>query len=321
MFRKYILPSLAVGLMVFAVVHALYIQQPGPQSPPPVPPPATPFGDTVAGQGIVEPYSEASTTGNIAIGSQLAGVVAKVQVHIGETVKKGDLLFELDKRLTEADLKLREAALPLNDAQANVAKANLNQMEDQFKRARAILGTGAIAEQDFVTAQQNYMSATAQLSLAKAAIEQTRAQINQDKTTLDVMEIRAPVNGTILQVNVRPGEYITTAQGQTLILMGNLQPLCVRVNIDQEDLPRLKLNAPARAKIRGDVTQEEIPMTFVRLEPYVVPKTSLTGANTERVDTRVVQVVYAIDSEHHLVGEKKILVGQLLDVFIDTRAN
>ena len=75
---------------------------------------------------------------------------------------------------------------------------------------------------------------------------------------------------------------------QSLILMGNLQPLHVRVNVDEEDLPRLKLYAPARAKIRGDARQEEVPLSFFRLEPYVVPKTSLTGVNTERVDTRVV---------------------------------
>lgn len=47
-----------------------------------------------------------------------------------------------------------------------------------------------------------------------------------------------------------------------------------------------RLRAPARAKIRGDVDQTEIPLTFVRLEPFIVPKASLTGVNTERADTR-----------------------------------
>jgi hypothetical protein len=101
--------------------------------------------------------------------------------------------------------------------------------------------------------------------------------------------------------------------------MGNLHPLHVRVNVDEEDVPRLRLHAPARGKVRGDLSQEEIPLTFVRLEPYVVPKTSLTGQNTERVDTRVAQVIYALDPQNHLVRENKVLVGQLVDVFIDTR--
>lgn len=58
-------------------------------------------------------------------------------------------------------------------------------------------------------------------------------------------------------------------------------------------------------------------MCYVRIEPYVIPKTSLTGVNTERVDTRVMQIIYAIDPEHPFVKEHKALVGQLLDIFID----
>ena len=61
-----------------------------------------------------------------------------------------------------------------------------------------------------------------------------------------------------------------------------------------------------------------MPLSFVRLEPYVLPKTSLTGVNTERVDTRVVQLIYAVDPENPLVLDSKILVGQLMDVFIDS---
>jgi len=112
---------------------------------------------------------------------------------------------------------------------------------------------------------------------------------------------------------------VSTNAGQSLILMGNVKPLHVRVNVDEEDLPRLKLQAPAYAKVRGDARQEAIPLRFVRLEPFVVPKVSLTGINVERVDTRVVQLIYAVDSRSQAGPEKKLLVGQLVDVFIDTR--
>jgi len=210
--------------------------------------------------------------------------------------------------------------VPVSEAQVEVAQAALRQVNDQYERARKLIGSGAIAQEDFVTAEQAYQSARAQLALAKANVLQSKAQVEQTRTTLDLLQVRAPVNGTILQVNVRLGEYVSTFGGQSLILMGNLQPLHVRVNVDEEDIPRLKLEAPARAKIRGDPRQEEIPLSFVRLEPYVMPKTSLTGVNTERVDTRVVQVIYAIAPNNRLVLEKKILVGQLVDVFIDTRS-
>jgi multidrug resistance efflux pump len=358
MLRKLILPGVALALLVFATAHALYIQRPDRETPPPVPPPKTPFGQTVAGAGMVEPSNEASGTAAIAIGSQLSGVVTAIRVRIGQEVKAGDLLLELDKRQTQADLKVRQAAVrvareqlrrlelqprpeevPPSAAQVEVAEANLQQARDLRDRGRRMLATKAIAQQDMVILEQSFQSARAQLLLARAnlallkagawkpdkdiaaaTLQQAQAQVEQGQTQLALLEIRAPVDGTILQVNVRPGEYVSTMAGQSLILMGNLHPLHVRVNVDEEDLPRLRWNAPARARVRGDVRQQEIPLRFVRLEPYVVPKVSLTGINVERVDTRVVQLIYAVDPASELVREQKLLVGQLVDVFIDTRA-
>lgn len=354
------LPGVAVVLVIFAIGFALYLERPEANPPPPVSPSVSPFGHTVAGAGQVEPSTEASVNGYISVGTQLGGVITQVHARIGQEVKKGQLLFELDKRQTEADLQVRQAALenakaqleklnrlprpeevqPL-EAQARVAEANLKSAKDVHDRDNDLVGIGgieAVSPQDLITHDVAYRAARAQLGVAQAslallkagawdadkliaytAVRQAQAMVEQDKTILDLLQVRARVDGTILQVNVRPGEYVATVPGQALVMMGSLKPLHVRVNIDEEDIPRLRLGAPARAKLRGDARQEEIPMTFVRLEPYVMPKTSLTGTNIERVDTRVVQLVYAIDPKTKLVREKKVLVGQLLDVFIDTR--
>jgi HlyD family secretion protein len=302
---KFVLPLLAAGMLGFAIYHVAQAQKTYTKAPPPIEPPTTPFGHTVAGSGIVEPNNEASTTSAIAVGSQVSGVVTHVHVRISQSVKAGDLLFELDKRAAEADFHVREA-------QVGVADSNVRLQKDQLDRGERLLPRQAITQQDYVTRLESYRSAQAQLELAKV-------QVEQGQTALDLLEIRAPVTGTILQVNIRPGEFVSIGGNQSLIQMGNMEPLHVRVDVDEEDLPRLKLNAPATAKIRGDARQQEVPLHFVRLEPFATPKVSLTGANTERVDTRVVQVIYAIEPKNRLVEEKKILVGQLLDVFIDSQ--
>ena len=225
-------------------------------------------------------------------------------MRIGQEVKAGDLLVQLDRRQAEAQLKV-------NQAQVAVARATERQTEDTYKRDLA-LSREAISDEQRIIDEEAWRLAQAQRQVAEAAVQQAQ-------TALDLLEIRAPSDGTILQVNVRPGEYVSILGGPGLILMGDLHPLHVRVNVDEEDVPRLVLNAPARAHIRGDPEQNELPLTFVRLEPYVVPKVSMTGINVERVDTRVVQVIYALDPANRLVREKKVLVGQLLDVFIDAR--
>jgi HlyD family secretion protein len=226
----------------------------------------------------------------------------------------------LDPRQTEADLKVREANVAVNEAQVGVAEANLKVTMDTYERAQRYRESGVIADQEYVAAEQAYQTARSQLVQVKANVLQTRAQVEQDRTQLQLLKVQAPVKGAIIQLNVRPGEYVAMAAGQSPILMGNLRPLHVLVNVDEEDLPRLKLLSQARAKIRGDASQSEVPLTFVRLEPFIVPKTSLTAANIERVDTRVVQVIFAVDPENRLVKEKKVLVGQLVDVFIDAHA-
>jgi HlyD family secretion protein len=356
MLRNSLFVVLSLVLLFFAIGHAIYIQRPEPDEPPPVPPPTSPYGHTVAGVGMVEPSTPASGTGNIALGSQVAGLVTRVWARLDEEVKAGDLLIELDKRQAGAEWKVRQAALaaaqaqlrklelqprpeevPVSEAQVRSAEANVHLQLDQYERAKKLVKTNAMSYEDYFTRKQAYLTGLAQLEYARAnlallkagaweadkaiayaAVKQAEAQVDQAKTNLDLLQIRAPVDGTILQINVRPGEYVSTASGQiTLLMMGNLHPYHVRVNVDEEDLSRLKLKAPARAKIRGDLRQETVPLWFVRLEPYIVPKTSLTGINTERVDTRVVQVIYALDPQNRLVRDKKILVGQLLDVFID----
>jgi hypothetical protein len=118
----------------------------------------------------------------------------------------------------------------------------------------------------------------------------------------------------VLQVNVRPGEFVASAPGQAAVVLGDLERLHVRVDIDEHDIPRFRAGLPAVGVLRA-ASRRQIPLTFVRLEPLVVPKRSLTGDNTERVDTRVLPVIYSVAGP--VAG---LFVGQQLDVFISTAA-
>jgi len=96
------------------------------------------------------------------------------------------------------------------------------------------------------------------------------------------------------------------------MMMGDLTIYHVRVDIDEHDIPRFQPGAAARAYVRGQ-TAHPLKLRFVRVEEYVTPKKSLTGDNTERVDTRVLQAIYAFDR-----GDLPVYVGQQMDVFIDS---
>ena len=133
----------------------------------------------------------------------------------------------------------------------------------------------------------------------------------QTKTEIERALVRAPVDGEVLKVYVHPGEYVGTQPGQALVVLGQLGRLHVRVDISEHDIDRFQTGLPARAVSRGKARQE-YALRFVRVEPFVVPKKSLTGDNTERVDTRVLQVIYVLEG-----AEGRVYVGQQLDVFLD----
>jgi multidrug resistance efflux pump len=343
MVRKYLLPLAALLLAYFAVYHVVRGQHQEPPPPPPVTPSRAPFGDTVAGAGLVEAQTE-----NISVGAYLPGIVTEVCVKVGDPVEKGAVLFRLDDRPLKAEWKFRKAAVeaaqaqldrlkkmprpeevPSARAKVREAEANLGDMDDQYRRSQVLFGQGAVGLEERVHREQMARAAREQLAraradldlllagawdkdiaVAQAAIDQARAQLEQTETDLKRLEVPALVKGTVLQVNVRPGEFVGAPPGQALIVLGCLDRLHVRVDVDEHDIPRFRPGAAARAMLRG-APDQEFNLRFVRLEPYVIPKKSLTGDNSERVDTRVLQVIYAVEPT-----QRPLYVGQQLDVYI-----
>jgi hypothetical protein len=94
------------------------------------------------------------------------------------------------------------------------------------------------------------------------------------------------------------------------MLLGDDTRLHVRVDVDENDAWRFRPGAAAVAFVRGN-PDLKTPLQFERFEPYVIPKQSLTGDTTERVDTRVLQVIYSFDQ-----AAVPVYVGQQMDVFI-----
>jgi multidrug resistance efflux pump len=343
---RFVVPMLALFMLAFAVFHVVKASQTLPQPSPPAEPARSAYEDTVAGAGIVEAQTE-----NISVGSALPGVVLEVYVpveKVGQRVKVGDPLFRVDDRALQAQLRYQQAMLeaaraqldklekqprpeevPPSEAKVRVAKANVALQQDLAERARRLRSTGAMSDEDISQRQLALETARQQLTqsqaedallkagawgpdkaIARAAVAQAEAQIEQTKTDLDRVLVRAPIDGDVLQVNVRVGEYVGTPPGQALVVIGNVHKVHVRVDLDEHDLWRFQPGTPARAHVRGN-PQISYPLKFMRVEPYVIPKKSLTGDNTERVDTRVLQVIYAIDSDN-----ARVYVGQQLDVFV-----
>lgn len=305
--KRLILPLLAlvaVGYASWSIVR----NQPVPlKADPPSPPPASVFSHTIAAVGIIEPNSEA-----VAIGTALAGVVERILVQVGDTVKEGDALFQLDARHLQAELGVRQAALETARAKVTTAETGKSDAVDQMDRAKKLGGGSVISTDELMRRQFAVQVAEARLGEALAEVAAAQAQVRATETEIERSTVRAPMDADVIQIKVRIGEYAPAGQtAEPLMVIGKLRPLHVRVDVDEHEGWRVRAAASATAHVRGNADLRT-PLKFVRVEPMVVPKRSLTGDNTERVDTRVLQVIYEITD-----AQLPLYVGQQMDIFID----
>jgi multidrug efflux pump subunit AcrA (membrane-fusion protein) len=307
MFRKILLPALAV----FGVIFAVYSVVTGQRELPPAQPvaqPAQPHYDSyVAGAGIVE-----ASTENIAVGTFVPGVVTEINVKVGDEVKAGHPLFKVDDRDLQAELAIRHAGQKSAAARVQTESASLADARNQLEMWQGVADVRAVSKDELDRRRFAVQIQEAKLQQAQADLQSAEAQIKATQIELDRRVVKAPVDGEILQVKIRLGEYAPTGVLATpLMLIGNTRVLNVRVDVDENDAWRVRPDARATAYVRGN-RDLKTDLKFVRIEPYVVPKRSLTGDSTERVDTRVLQVLYAFDR-----GKIPVYVGQQMDVFID----
>jgi RND family efflux transporter MFP subunit len=299
--RQLLLPVAAIIGVVFAVMQGEHGGQvpaskaDGPQQPS-LSTVQTPFQSQVAGTGVVE-----AGTGNIAVGTPVAGIVAAVMVHWGDRIDAGTTLFRLDDRELQAQLPL--AAARVQEAGARLARSKYqSQLTDKLR-------------DQHVLSEEQYRDRRFQVQIDEAALAAARAEVERIRVEIDRRTIRSPVAGRVLQINVRPGEFAASGVLATpLMVVGDDARLRVRVDVDENDAGRVDPSAPAVAIVRGR-PELRTELRFESIEPYVAPKKSLTGDATERSDSRVLQVIYSFER-----AKLPVYVGQRLDVFIQAPA-
>lgn len=316
-FARQILPVLAIiGLVIGAFF--IFGGQPDrtlsePAQEPPRAPAELANAARVAGSGIVEPSSEV-----IQIGSALSGLVTNLRVQPGDFVTEGQPLFTVDDRAAQAQLREAEAAIA--EARAAIAEARTARSvaSRQLALYRAVDDPAAVSRSEVIAAEGEVAAANQRLELAEARLAQAQARAGSTRTEIGRLTVRAPISGEILSVNIRPGEFVSTQGGGNsapLIEMGETRPLHVRIDIDEEQATRVALGEPATVSPRG-AAERQVKARFVRAEPLVVPKRSLTNSAQERVDVRVLQVIYALPSE----ARDLFRIGQQVDAFIPAKS-
>ena len=270
-------------------------------------PPRAPFTASIGARGLVESVDE-----NVHISPALPALVTKVRVQVGDEVKAGDVLVEQDTREARAIVTAQEAEIAALTTQVKEAEVTLAEKRDMLVRVEKLIATKVASDEEKQKTLFAAEAAEAQLASVKARIASADAMLGRMKVQLDLLTIRAPRDGRVLQVNTRAGEYADNKSRDPILLLGQVEKLQLRADVDEDNASRVTAGMTAVAFIKGrrDI---QIPLTFVRIEPYILPKKSLTGESSERVDTRVLQIIYRFERP----AGASVYVGQQMDVFLD----
>lgn len=332
-----------VALAVWAASTAV---EPPPVLAPQREPSVNPFRSGVAALGKVEPSAREQP-----IGAPQPGLVIEVHVDVGDRVTKGQPLFELDARPQRADLLRARAAVRVDEAaierwRAQPRAEDVPPLEADVAQARAVVAdrleqlnltleasrSGAATSRDVSTRQYDLDQARAALAraeadlarmkaggweadlvVAEANLARSKAEVEALQLLVDRMTVRAPRDGVVLRRQIEPGEYAAADPARPALIIGDLSDLNIRAQVDEEDIGLVTGRGRAIARLRGAIV-EEFELRLVRIEPYARPKIDITGANIERIDTRVIEVVFHVAQP----PKSPLYPGQAVDVFIET---
>ena len=296
---------IALAGIIAVTLLVLRLRQSGPESQPLIPPPQSPYFDSIGGRGLVESVNE-----NVRIAPATSGLIQSVAVQVGSKVSQGAVLFTMDDRDARSAVKVQEAQVAVLEAQVDTSKTILADRKDQLDRSTRLREKNVSSEDETKRNLFAWQAADRQLQSALADLELARARLADARVRLDLLTIRAPRDGTVLQVNIRPGEYTMVNAAEPAILLGDVSQLQLRVDIDESDAPSIREGCTGVAFLKGS-REKSVPLEFVRIEPYILPKKSLSGESTERVDTRVLQIIFRFKNP-----DFPVYVGQQMDVFL-----
>jgi HlyD family secretion protein len=308
--------KLAVAALGGILVSVYYIHSSNKTSPPASvesPPGPVLSVPHLAGTGTIE-----SASRNIAIGTASAGIVKSVNVSVGDAVAENDILFTLDDQDVLANRSVRLAALEVARAEQGSAKAYLQNANILLKLVQSVKDNRAVSLQDFEQRLNNVVIAKTKVELATANIRKSQSELDAVDASHTRLTIRSPRNGHVLQVNISKGEYIQTnavkdsaGAEHPIIVIGDLNNLGVRVDIDETDLWRFNPDGKAIAYLKGN-PKLRFDMIVDHIEPLVIPRGTSSNPNNKASDSKILQVVYKIMNPAF-----KTYVGQQVDVYIE----
>lgn len=215
--------------------------------------------ETVLATGTLKPVKL------VAVGAQVSGRITSVKVSLGQTVKAGDLIAEIDSITQQNDLRTAEAALANVRAQRVEKQATLVLNQQNLARQKEMVARHAVSQADYDSAAADLDVTQAQIAALDAQIQEAEVAVETARANLGYTKITAPINGTVLSIVSQEGQTVNAVQSApTIIILGDLSIMTVRTEISEADITKVRPGLPLYFTVIGapdhryDATLESI---------------------------------------------------------------
>jgi membrane fusion protein, macrolide-specific efflux system len=216
---------------------------------------------TVLASGTLEARTQVS------VGAQVSGQIKSLKVALGDQVKAGQLIAEIDPRTQQNELRDAQARLQDVKAQRLSKQATLKQAQLQFQREQTLLKADASSREDYETAEATLSATKADIAALDAQIQQSTIAVDTAQINLGYTQITAPIDGTVVYIASKEGQTVNAAQTTpTIIMLAQLDTMTVKAQISEADVVRVKSGQPVYFTILGD-PDHRYDATLRQIEP------------------------------------------------------
>ena len=234
-------------------------------------------------QKVVNATGEVRAIDLVTIGAQVSGKIEHLHVKVGQEVKKGDLIAEIDSTTQQNEVDINKSRLDSYQAQLAAAKVSLDVAEKQYKRMQKLKKGNAASEEDLENALDTYETAKSRVVELESSIKETEISLSTAETNLGYTKITAPLDGTVVSVPVKEGQTINAAMNTpTIVQVANLDNMEIVIEISEGDIGNIRPGVKVTYSILADLNKI-YETTLQSIDPGLTLLTN--GEYTEVVDS------------------------------------
>ncbi|QIL84539.1 efflux RND transporter periplasmic adaptor subunit [Vibrio sp. HDW18] len=192
----------------------------------------------------------------VAIGAQVSGQIETLAVALGDEIKQGDIVAQIDSLTQQNNLKKANASLNSLNAQIRAKQALIKQAQSEFMRQKGMLSANASSKADYEAAETTLAVYLAELEQLNAELEQAKIAVDSAKLDLGYTTIQAPLDGTVVYTAVEEGQTVNANQTTpTIIELAQLEKMTIKAQISEADIIHVQPGLPVYFTILGNANQ------------------------------------------------------------------